>query len=93
MTGTNLPTQTLKLVWIITQCNITELKIVRVHYAVSSTAHKRLFVGVFACLFVSVVIVAGERPVPFRTRKLSLFTLMVLHSGGCGRVGYCRPKT
>ena len=42
---------------------------------------------------VSVVIVAGKRPVPFRTRKLSLVTLMVLHSGGCGRVGYRRPKT
>ena len=44
-------------------------------------------------LVVSVVIVAGKRPVPFRTRKLSLVTLMVLHSGGCGRVGYRRPKT
>lgn len=28
---------------------------------------------------VSVVIAAGVRPVPFRTRKLSLFALMVLH--------------
>lgn len=30
-------------------------------------------------IVVSVVIAAGVRPVPFRTRKLSLFALMVLH--------------
>ena len=27
---------------------------------------------------------------PFRTRLLSLWALMVLHLGGCGRVGYCQ---
>src|SRR5699024_11571103 len=30
---------------------------------------------------------------PFRTRKLSLPALMVLHPGGCGRVSYRRHKT
>ena len=35
---------------------------------------------------------AGKRPVPFRTRKLSPPAPMVLHSGGCGRVGYRRPN-
>ena len=34
--------------------------------------------------YVSVVIALGTRPVPFRTRKLSPITLMVLHPGGCG---------
>ena len=38
----------------------------------------------------TVVIAVGKRPVPFRTRKLSLPTLMVLHSPGCGRVGHRR---
>ena len=40
--------------------------------------------------FLSVAIAVGSRPVPFRTRKLSLPAPMVLHSGGCGRVGHCR---
>ena len=45
-------------------------------------------VGVFGFLmFLSVVFAMGSRPVPFRTRKLSLSAPMVLHSGGCGRVG------
>jgi hypothetical protein len=47
-----------------------------------------LWLGV--CLFrvcLSVVLAAGSRPVPFRTRKLSLPAPMVLHPGGCGRVG------
>ena len=45
-----------------------------------------------SCVFrrVTVVIAAGKRPVPFRTRKLSLSAPMVLHSSGCGRVGHCR---
>lgn len=38
----------------------------------------------------SVVIASGKRPVTFRTRKLRLIALMVLHSGGCGRVSHCR---
>ena len=38
------------------------------------------------------LIAAGKRPVPFRTRKLSPPAPMVLHSGGCGRVGYRRPN-
>ena len=36
---------------------------------------------------------AGKRPVPFRTRKLSLHTLMVLQPGGCGRVSHRRHQT
>lgn len=43
-------------------------------------------------LCLSVVFAAGSRPVPFRTRKLSLSAPMVLHSGGCGRVGRCRHE-
>lgn len=39
---------------------------------------------------VTAVIAAGKRPVPFRTRKLSLPAPMVLHSTGCGRVGHRR---
>ena len=42
---------------------------------------------------VSVAIVVGKRPDPFRTRKLSQPTPMVLHPGGCGRVGHRRPQT
>jgi hypothetical protein len=46
------------------------------------------WVGVcFVLVFLSVVLAAGSRPVPFRTRKLSLPAPMVLHLGGCGRVG------
>ena len=57
--------------------------------AVSDTT-PLLLVGVVV-LGVLVVIVAGSRPVfPFRTRLLSLWALMVLHLGGCGRVGYCQ---
>ena len=39
---------------------------------------------------VSAVIARGKRPVPFRTRKLSLSAPMVLQGGPCGRVGRCR---
>src|SRR5690625_4147678 len=39
---------------------------------------------------VTVVIAWGKRPVPFRTRKLRLTAPMVLHPGGCGRVGHRR---
>lgn len=39
------------------------------------------------------VIAAGKRPVPFRTRKLSLPAPMVLHPPGCGRVGHRRTPT
>ncbi len=39
---------------------------------------------------VTVVIASGKRPVTFRTRKLRLTAPMVLHSGGCGRVGHRR---
>ena len=39
---------------------------------------------------VSVAIAQGKRPVPFRTRKLSLAAPMVLHPRGCGRVGHRR---
>jgi hypothetical protein len=45
-----------------------------------------------SCRFpsVSVVIASGERPVTFRTRKLSLSAPMVLQGGPCGRVGHRR---
>src|SRR3954468_21009959 len=43
-------------------------------------------------MVVSVVIAVGKRPVSFRTRKLSLPAPMVLHSGGCGRVGRRRTQ-
>ena len=39
---------------------------------------------------VTAVIAWGKRPVPFRTRKLSPPAPMVLHPGGCGRVGHRR---
>src|SRR5690625_3195774 len=39
---------------------------------------------------VTVVIAWGKRPVPFRTRKLRPTAPMVLHPGGCGRVGHRR---
>ena len=48
---------------------------------------------------VTAVIAWGKRPVPYRTRKLSPTAPMVLHSGGCGRVGHrrtffaCDPRT
>src|SRR5689334_23500419 len=41
---------------------------------------------------VPVVIAAGKRPATFRTRKLSPPAPMVLHSGGCGRVGHRRTQ-
>src|ERR1700712_2071438 len=41
---------------------------------------------------VTVVIASGKRPVPFRTRKLSLTAPMVLQSKDCGRVGHRRTK-
>lgn len=53
--------------------------VARVHCAVSLTAHHLLGGGCWGQIVVSVVIAAGVRPVPFRTRKLSLFALMVLH--------------
>ena len=42
---------------------------------------------------VTAVIASRKRPVPFRTRKLSSIAPMVLHSGGCGRVGRCRTSS
>ena len=50
------------------------------------TAHP-LWWGWVVAWFLSVVLAVGSRPVPFRTRKLSPPAPMVLHSGGCGRVG------
>ena len=46
--------------------------------------------GVSIVYRVTVVIASGKRPVTFRTRKLRLTAPMVLHSGGCGRVGHRR---
>lgn len=42
---------------------------------------------------VTAVIAWGKRPVPFRTRKLRPTAPMVLHPGGCGRVGHRRTHT
>src|SRR5690606_3187979 len=39
---------------------------------------------------VTATIAWGKRPVPYRTRKLRPTAPMVLHSGGCGRVGHRR---
>src|SRR3954462_5579280 len=39
---------------------------------------------------VTAVIAWGKRPVPSRTRKLRPTAPMVLHPGGCGRVGHRR---
>src|SRR3712207_4205867 len=44
-------------------------------------------------MVVSVVIAEGKRPDTFRTRKLSPPAPMVLHPGGCGRVGHRRTTT
>jgi hypothetical protein len=41
---------------------------------------------------VTAVIAWGKRPVPYRTRKLRPTAPMVLHSGGCGRVGHRRTQ-
>src|SRR5437763_16199216 len=61
------------------------MKVLRLH----STVLKHHLRGV---LFqdVSVVLASGKRPVPFRTRKLSLTAPMVLQPKGCGRVGHRR---
>ena len=41
---------------------------------------------------VTAIIATGKRPVPFRTRKLSLSAPMVLHWLRCGRVGRRRTS-
>ena len=56
------------------------------------TTHPKLWWGWVVAWFLSVVLAVGSRPVPFRTRKLSPPAPMVLHSGGCGRVGRRRHK-
>ena len=62
-----------------------------VHYTVSDTTHAtRHQIASCVCRW---PIAAGKRPDPFRTRKLSLLTLMVLQPGGCGRVRNRRHQT
>ena len=62
-----------------------------VHYTVSDTTHAtRHQIASSVCRW---PIAAGKRPDPFRTRKLSLLTLMVLQPGGCGRVRNRRHQT
>ena len=58
----------------------------------SITTHHQPVCGWWVWLLIglSVVLAVGSRPVPFRTRKLSPPALMVLHLGGCGRVGHRR---
>ena len=67
----------------------------RVHYAVSDTTpeHPLKREGNNVLKVCRWSIAAGKRPVPFRTRKLSLHTLMVLQPGGCGRVSHRRHQT
>ena len=65
----------------------------RVHYAVSDTTPESTPKGWNASHVCRWSIAAGKRPVPFRTRKLSLHTLMVLQPGGCGRVSHRRHQT
>ena len=95
MTGTNLPMK--YNIFMLLECD--EYFGVRVHCLVSGTipVTEHVLPVVVVCvgvvvvlLVVSVVFAVGSRPVPFRTRKLSLPAPMVLHSGGCGRVGRCR---
>ena len=56
----------------------------RIHYTIPGHQPKKGKSGYPTVL--AVAIVPGKRPVPFRTRKLSLVTLMVLHSRERGRV-------
>src|SRR6478752_9776199 len=56
------------------------------NHKTSHTTHKGLVTG----KRVTAVIAWGKRPVPFRTRKLRPTAPMVLHPGGCGRVGHRR---
>src|SRR5699024_12242512 len=67
-----------------------------VHCAVLEEQPRR-HLSVVACGLVgsrrvTAVIASRKRPVPFRTRKLSSIAPMVLHSGGCGRVGRRRTS-
>src|SRR4030095_16384623 len=69
----------------------------RVHCVIHSKrtttpGHHGRAAGFVPLMVVSVVIAEGKRPVSFRTRKLSPPAPMVLHSGGCGRVGHRRTQ-
>src|SRR5690349_7934115 len=57
----------------------------------AATGGDRWLVVVDSCGPVATAV--GTRPVPFRTRKLSPPAPMVLHPGGCGRVGHRRTHT
>src|SRR3954469_23704567 len=63
---------------------------------IHSTALKHHTTTHVGCVWVfrsvSVVLASGKRPVPFRTRKLSLTAPMVLQPKGCGRVGHRRTQ-
>ena len=74
-----------------TQIKTRNILSLRVHYTVSDTTHAtRHQIASSVCRW---PIAAGKRPDPFRTRKLSLLTLMVLQPGGCGRVRNRRHQT
>jgi hypothetical protein len=62
----------------------------RIHSTVLKHHTPLLFGGCWVFDSVSVVLASGKRPVPFRTRKLSLIAPMVLQPKGCGRVGHRR---
>src|SRR5699024_686644 len=83
-------TTTLSLCVLFTVC-------VCVHCAVLEEQPRR-HLSVVACGLVgsrrvTAVIASRKRPGPFRTRKLSSIAPMVLHSGGCGRVGRRRTSS
>ena len=70
---------------------------VRVHCAVLEEQPRCVLAcagvwGLVGSRRVTAVIASRKRPVPFRTRKLSSIAPMVLHSGGCGRVGRRRTS-
>lgn len=94
-TGTNRPKQTHTLLF---ECGNNKHNkdtiihtVACVHYTVSDTTHPTRHKDASSvCRW---PIAAGKRPDPFRTRKLSLLTLMVLQPGGCGRVRNRRHQT
>ena len=91
-TGTNRPkqTHTLPFASVSTTKHDNEFTVARVHYTVSDTTPEQPEYALCVCRW---PIAAGKRPDPFRTRKLSLLTLMVLQPGGCGRVRNRRHQT
>ena len=57
------------------------------------TPQEHVLWGLARSTRLAAVMAWGKRPEPFRTRKLSPTAPMVLHLGGCGRVGHHRNTT